>query len=256
MPCLIRSFSHALVAGLGRIALLLLIASLCIVAGLGRIALLLLIASLCIVAGLGRIALLLLIASLCIVAGLGRIALLLLIASLCIVAGLGRIALLLLIASLCIVAGLGRIALLLLIASLCIVAGLGRIALLLLIASLCIVAGLGRCPEQVDRPAARRQGDDGALGALALAVSGPGAFTLALPVRGVHRCDLDGKNLLDGDLDLRLVGIRAHQKRVHVVIQQPIGFLRDHRGQDDVAGVSERRHQAETSSDVVVLAAI
>ncbi len=62
----------------------------CLVAGLGRIALLLLIASLCIVAGLGRIALLLLIASLCIVAGLGRIALLLLIASLCIVAGLGR----------------------------------------------------------------------------------------------------------------------------------------------------------------------
>ena len=39
-----------------------------------------------------------------------------------------------------------------------------------------------------------------------------------------------------------------HDERVHVVLDQAVGLLRDDRGQDDVAGVSDGRHQAETSS--------
>src|SRR6185312_11097036 len=107
---------------------------------------------------------------------------------------------------------------------------------------------LRRCAEQFDRLAAGRQRHDGALGALPYAVSGPGALALALTVRGVHRGHLDRKDLLDRDLDLRLVRIGVHQERVHVVVDQAVGLLRDDRGQDDVAGVSDGRHQAETSS--------
>src|SRR3954451_15948033 len=45
----------------------------------------------------------------------------------------------------------------------------------------------GRCSEQVDRLAARGQRHDGALGALALSIAGPGALALALSVQRVHR---------------------------------------------------------------------
>src|SRR5690348_1236180 len=65
--------------------------------------------------------------------------------------------------------------------------------------SLNLSPGLRRGSEQVDRLAARRQGHDRALGALALAVAGAGALALALPVGGVHRIDLDREDLLDGD---------------------------------------------------------
>src|SRR5579875_260951 len=61
---------------------------------------------------------------------------------------------------------------------------------------------LRRCPEQVDRLAAWRQGHDGALGVLALAVAAPGALSLTLPVGGVDRHHLDGEDLLDRDFDL------------------------------------------------------
>src|ERR1700759_2194102 len=107
---------------------------------------------------------------------------------------------------------------------------------------------LRRCAEQFDRLAAGRQRHDGALGALPLAVAASGALALALAVRGVHRGHLDRKDLLDRNLDLRLVRVRVHQERVHVVVDQSVGLLRDDRGQDDVAGVSDSRHQAETSS--------
>src|SRR6478672_8540415 len=89
---------------------------------------------------------------------------------------------------------------------------------------------LRRCSEQVDRLAAGRQRHDGALGALPLAVSGPGALALALAVGGVHRYHLDRKDLLDSDFDLRLVRVGVHQERVHVVIDQAVGLLGDDRG--------------------------
>src|ERR1700761_2806415 len=113
---------------------------------------------------------------------------------------------------------------------------------------------LRRRAEQFDRLAAGRQRHDGALGALPLAESRPGALALALAVCGVHRGHLDREDLLDRDLDLRLVRVRVDQERVDVVIDQAVGLLRDDRGQDDVAGVSDGRHQAETSSAVWVFA--
>src|ERR1700730_6202510 len=113
---------------------------------------------------------------------------------------------------------------------------------------------LRRCSEQVDRLAAGRQRDDGALGALPLAVSGPGALAFSLAVGGVHRRHLDRKDLLDRDLDLGLVRVGVHQERVYVVVNQAVGLLGDDRGQDDVAGVRHGRHQAETSSADLVLA--
>src|SRR6201996_9723462 len=75
---------------------------------------------------------------------------------------------------------------------------------------------LRRCSEQVDRLAAGRQRHDCTLGVPALAVSGPGPLALALAVRGIHRHHLDRKDLLDRDLDLRLVRIGMYQERVHV----------------------------------------
>src|ERR1700727_3940316 len=106
-----------------------------------------------------------------------------------------------------------------------------------------------RCvAEQFDRLAAGRQRHDGALGALALSVPAAGALALALAVRGVHSGHLDRKDLLDRDLDLRLVRVRGHQKRVHVVIDQTVGLLRDNRGQGDARGVSEVPHKAKPSS--------
>src|SRR3954463_10751150 len=114
---------------------------------------------------------------------------------------------------------------------------------------------LGRLlPEQVDRLTACGQRDDGALGALARAVSGTGALALALAVGGVHRRDLDLEDLLDGDLDLGLVRVGVNDERVDVVLDQPVGLLGDDRRQDDVARIGDGRHQAETSSSVLVLA--
>src|SRR5690242_6963655 len=101
---------------------------------------------------------------------------------------------------------------------------------------------LGRCSEQIDRLAALSQCDDCALGALTSAVAGAGALALALTVGGVHRRDLDLEDLLDGDLDLGLVRVRVNHERVNVVLDQPVGLLRDDRRQDNVAGISDGRH--------------
>src|SRR5690606_12850048 len=87
--------------------------------------------------------------------------------------------------------------------------------------------GSGRSSEQVDGLASRSQRHDGPLGVLALAVPGAGALALARPVGGVHRRDLDVEDLLYRDLDLRLVRVRVHDERVHVVLDQAVGLLRD-----------------------------
>ncbi len=71
---------------------------------------------------------------------------------------------------------------------------------------------------------------------------------LPWPVDGVHGVDLDAEDLLDRDLDLRLVRVGVHDERVHVVLDQSVGLLGDDRSQDDVAGVSHGSHQADTSS--------
>jgi CheY-like chemotaxis protein len=57
-----------------------------------------------------------------------------------------------------------------------------------------------------------------------------------------------GEDLLDGDLDLRLVRIGRNDERVDVVLDQSVRLLRDDRSQDDVAGVGHGCHQADTSS--------
>src|SRR3954468_5907974 len=60
----------------------------------------------------------------------------------------------------------------------------------------------GRAAEDLDRLALGRQRHDGALGVLALAIAGPGALALALPVERVDADDLDAEDLLNGNLDL------------------------------------------------------
>src|SRR5882757_3366761 len=71
---------------------------------------------------------------------------------------------------------------------------------------------LGRCSEQVDGLATRGQRDDGALGALALTEAAAGALALALTVQCVHGIDLDAEDLLDRNLDLRLVRTRVNHE--------------------------------------------
>src|SRR5699024_6742911 len=87
-----------------------------------------------------------------------------------------------------------------------------------------------------------REGHDRALGALALSEPGAGALTLALTVGGVHGLNGDAEDLLDGDLDLRLVGARGHQERVHALLEQAVGLLGDDRGDDHVPGVGDCAH--------------
>src|SRR5262249_11579879 len=55
-------------------------------------------------------------------------------------------------------------------------------------------------------------------------------------------------DLLDGDLDLRLVRVRVHQERVPVAVQLAVALLRDHRLDDHVTRVGDRRHSASSSS--------
>src|SRR5690242_7515198 len=101
--------------------------------------------------------------------------------------------------------------------------------------------------EDVDA-VALAEGDDSALDVLALAVAEAGALALALPVQRVDVGDLDVEDLLDRDLDLGLVGQRVHLERVLVLVQQPVALLRDHGGEQDVAGVVE--HQTSSLSTV------
>src|SRR5688572_909043 len=108
-----------------------------------------------------------------------------------------------------------------------------------------------RTPEDLDA-LARGEGDDGALGVLALAHHAAlAALALALTVDRVHAEDLHLEDLLDRDLDLRLVRLRQHDERVLVCVQQAIALLGDHRGEQDVPGVAD----AHAFSSVVSSAA-
>src|SRR6476661_10293127 len=94
--------------------------------------------------------------------------------------------------------------------------------------------------EDVDRALA--EGDDRALGVLALADAEPRATGLALAVHGVDRVDLDAEDLLDGDLDLGLVGPRVEDEGVLALVEQRVRLLRDDRSDQDVAGVLALAH--------------
>ena len=81
------------------------------------------------------------------------------------------------------------------------------------------------------------EGDDRALGVLTLAEAVTRATRLALTVERVDRVDLDAENLLDGDLDLGLVGPRVDDEGVFAFVEQAVGLLGDDRCDQDVARV-------------------
>src|SRR3954452_24185065 len=93
----------------------------------------------------------------------------------------------------------------------------------------------GARTEDVDRALA--EGDDRTLGVLALADAETGATALALTVQRVDLVDLDVEDRLDGDLDLRLVGPGVDEEGVLALVEQAVRLLRDHRRDEDVAGV-------------------
>src|SRR3954463_4858197 len=112
----------------------------------------------------------------------------------------------------------------------------GVVGLYLRIAmSVCLLGRSGARAEDVDGTLTER--DDGALGVLALADAEAGTPRLALAVHRVDRVDLDVEDLLDGDLDLRLVRPGVDEERVLALVEQAVGLLRDDRGDEDVAGV-------------------
>src|SRR5439155_11782711 len=89
---------------------------------------------------------------------------------------------------------------------------------------------------------------DRALGVLALSPSGTGALALALPVERVDRLDADVEDLLDGDLDSRLVRVRVNQERVPVLVELAVALLGDHGRDDDVARVGDGAHSLSSSA--------
>src|SRR3954452_18529374 len=105
-----------------------------------------------------------------------------------------------------------------------------------------------RAPEDLDA-VARRERHDGALGVLALAHAGAAAaLALALAVDRVDAGDLHVEDLLDSDLDLRLVGLGQHDERVLVLVQQPVALLGDDRGEQDVPVVADGHAFSSVSS--------
>src|SRR5688572_2165925 len=107
-----------------------------------------------------------------------------------------------------------------------------------------------RAAEDLDALAGGER-DDGALGVLALAhLRAPAALALALAVDRVHAEDLHVEDLLDRDLDLRLVRLRQHDERVLPGVDQAVALLGDDRGEQDVPGVAD----AHAFSSVVSVA--
>src|SRR5204862_6852654 len=97
---------------------------------------------------------------------------------------------------------------------------------------------LDSASEEVDA-VARGDADNRALGVVALAVPEPGALALTGPVEGVDARHLDVEDLLDGNLDLRLVGVRVNDERVLVLVDESIALLRDDRSKQHVARVRD-----------------
>src|SRR5512145_1682536 len=92
----------------------------------------------------------------------------------------------------------------------------GVVGLYLRIAIVSFLCSLADSREDVDR--AGLEGDDRALGVLALAHAEAGATRLALAVQGVDRGDLDVEDLLDRELDLGLVRTGVHGERVLALV--------------------------------------
>src|SRR5680860_140843 len=90
--------------------------------------------------------------------------------------------------------------------------------------------------EDVDA-VALSEADDRALGVGTLAHAVAGTTGLALAVERVHRRHLDVEHLLDRDLDLGLVGVRTHQERVLVGVEEAVALLRHDRCDQDVTVV-------------------
>src|SRR4051794_31937867 len=88
----------------------------------------------------------------------------------------------------------------------------GVVGLYLRIA-ICPQSSGARRREDVDALTGRDT-HDCSLRVFALAKTSLGATRLALAVERVDRSDLDAEDLLNGDLDLRLVGVRVHYERV------------------------------------------
>src|SRR5207248_5379255 len=97
---------------------------------------------------------------------------------------------------------------------------------------------LYRASEEVDAVAGG-DADNGAFGVVALAVAEPGALALAGSVEGVDARHLDVEDLLDGNLDLRLFGVRVNDERALVLVDESIALLRDDRSEQHVAGVGD-----------------
>src|SRR5699024_6186249 len=113
-----------------------------------------------------------------------------------------------------------------------------RIAILLLPLYLSVCRRLrDGATEDVDRIAAGDQGHHGALGGLATTVAVAGALELALTVSGVDAGDLHAEDLLDGNLDLGLVGRWCDEERVNVLLHQGVRLFRHDRSDDDVARI-------------------
>src|SRR3954467_15985731 len=90
--------------------------------------------------------------------------------------------------------------------------------------------------------------DHRALGRLALTEARPGALALALAVRGVHGQHVHVEDLLDRDLDLGLVRVRADEERVPVLVENAVALLGDHGRDDDVARVGNGGHLSPSSA--------
>src|SRR5690606_27579739 len=97
-------------------------------------------------------------------------------------------------------------------------------------------------------PVALCELDQGPLGGLAPPPPGPSALALALPVAGVDRNHPDVEDLLNGDLDSGLVGVRSDQEGVPVLVQQAVALLRDHWRDDDVARICDGSHYCSSPS--------
>src|SRR5699024_2163202 len=102
--------------------------------------------------------------------------------------------------------------------------------------SIGVASALADCPaEDVDR--AFTQCYDRALGVFATALAESSALRLALTNQSVYRGDFHFENLFDSTLDLSFICPWIDDESVFTFIEQVVTLLRDHRRNDDVAGV-------------------